>query len=685
MAHLVVVTGPALADALDDAAGEGQSFGRAIIPDINAQTRLTDDDILKLFPGAANETDIKLEDLFPGHSAAPLRIDPETLFGDDPGLRSEGALTAQGLQESRTAQGQAWRTMTATRDRAGVDLSQDPMFDHTRDTLGTLDRLAERFTDCTGVSEWTPRDIVTRRTTERRCTRVSTPTRVERLRHDLAIDVDTVEIDIALPPRATSIVMALAAGRATIHFTITTTAIECTGVDSTTGPGQRTCRTVTRTVSRTTQRTFPALNEAEFCGPDAFKALTPTYANVDFADVSRAVGAQTAPTCANALTHTVQLVGASCYQTRRSGGRDAPDIVETTCPTGSATLQYAVAEITRDVWTPQATIDGLNDLQAHGCTPVYRTGAGSDGDPDSCVSLGGGRICPGDALYALIDTPPFDRGEAHVDRLALSVEADFSACVPVVSPTETCDALAANPACSYRTTNPVVAPGGANVAVFEDVYDCETSRTVASAGLTGALSCTDPVRGVGYDLITPIEESNSSFHEVAASLSALQFTSMDTSCADPSDPSRKPGDCRVFEGEGMSCKIAAFGIVDCCDTPGGVSLSQYLQVAFAIGQLDSAVMSLDEGAALRGAWELAAQPFHDSWAIISERFASGANSITGTTVFNTTEAGAKGIVALVQDQLLQKTAEWTGAVLGDAANSLFVLADGGGTAFVNGA
>jgi conjugal transfer mating pair stabilization protein TraN len=224
-----------------------------------------------------------------------------------------------------------------------------------------------------------------------------------------------------------------------------------------------------------------------------------------------------------------------------------------------------------------------------------------------------------------------------------------------------------------------------NAAVFEDVYDCETSRTVASAGLAGALSCPNPIRGLGDDLITPIEESNASFHEVAARLAALQFTSMDTSCGDPTDPARKPDDCRVFEGEAMNCKVAAFGIVDCCDTPGGVSLAQYLQVAFAIGQLDSAIMALDEGAALRGAWELAAQPFHDSWAIVSENFASGVNSITGTTVFNTTEAGAKGIVSLVQDALLQKTAEWAGAVLGDAANSLFVLAgESAGPAFVGG-
>jgi conjugal transfer mating pair stabilization protein TraN len=285
----------------------------------------------------------------------------------------------------------------------------------------------------------------------------------------------------------------------------------------------------------------------------------------------------------------------------------------------------------------------------------------------------------------MIDPPPFDPAETHVDRLALSVDADFSACVPVVSPTESCEALASNPACTYRATNPVVAAEGVNAAVFEDVYDCETSRTVASAGLTGSLSCPNPIRGVGGDLITPIEESNSSFHEVAANLAALQFTSMDTSCGDPADPSRKPDDCRVFEGEAMNCKVAAFGIVNCCDSPGGVSLAQYLQVAFAIGQLDSAVMSLDRTAPLRGAWELAAQPFHDSWAIVSENFASGVNSITGTEIFNVTDAGAEGLVALVQDRLLQKTAEWAGAVLGDAANSLFVLADGAASpAFVEG-
>jgi conjugal transfer mating pair stabilization protein TraN len=672
LAHLVVVTGPAVADALDDAAARGQSFGRAVIPDVNAQVRLTDDAILKLFPGAADETDIRLEDLFPGYGAQPLVVDPRALFGDDAALRGAGAVAGGSLETSTTAQGAAWRSMMATRDRAGVDLSRDPMFDHTRDTLATLDRLTERFTDCDGVTEWRPRDIVTRRTIERSCTRVAAPTRVDRLRHDLQITTTTFDEALALPARASRIEMDFLVGRASVTSHWVETYLDCRpfGHD-----GDDRCETRTRIHDDTTILAIPMLDRDAFCGPDAVKTLTPTYANVAFPGVSRAAGAQTAPNCANGLTHRVELSGAACYDRWVNGAGDNDDERVTVCPSGSAALQYAVAEITVDAWTPQAAIDGLNALQRHGCAPALRTRSGSDGAAGSCVTLGGGRICPGDPVHALIDPPPFDPAEARVDRLALSVDADFSACVPVVSPVETCETLAANPACAYRATNPVVPPDGVNAAVFEDVYDCETSRTVASAGLAGALSCPDPIRGLGDDLITPIEESNASFHEVAARLAALQFTSMDTSCGDPTDPARKPDDCRVFEGEAMNCKVAAFGIVDCCDMPGGVSLAQYLQVAFAIGQLDSAIMALDEGAALRGAWELAAQPFHDSWAIVSENFASGVNSITGTTVFNTTEAGAKGIVALVQDRLLQKTAEWAGAVLGDAANSLFVLAD----------
>ncbi len=64
----------------------------------------------------------------------------------------------------------------------------------------------------------------------------------------------------------------------------------------------------------------------------------------------------------------------------------------------------------------------------------------------------------------------------------------------------------------------------------------------------------------------------------------------------------------MFGGEAYDCKKAVGGIVDCCGTPDGISLADYLSLILAVGKLDSALMGLDPGAAVRGAWETLRDP-----------------------------------------------------------------------------
>jgi len=41
----------------------------------------------------------------------------------------------------------------------------------------------------------------------------------------------------------------------------------------------------------------------------------------------------------------------------------------------------------------------------------------------------------------------------------------------------------------------------------------------------------------------------------------------------------------------MECKKAVGGIVNCCTTPDGISLADYLSLVFAVGKIDNALMS----------------------------------------------------------------------------------------------
>ena len=141
----------------------------------------------------------------------------------------------------------------------------------------------------------------------------------------------------------------------------------------------------------------------------------------------------------------------------------------------------------------------------------------SEGLGEETPPTGGGEVCPGDAVHALVAPPPFDPGETAIHRLALQVEADVAACTPVVPVAESCEPLRSDPACSFRTTFPVEGAGEPGAPMlFEDVYDCETDRRIETVAATAGLACPPPVRGLGDDLVTPLTETNDSFAEAAA-------------------------------------------------------------------------------------------------------------------------------------------------------------------------
>jgi conjugal transfer mating pair stabilization protein TraN len=675
--YLTVLTAPAFADPMRAIADEAAAYGRTLLVDPNAMVRMSEDGTaVELFPGGDRPLTVDIEELFPGsRDAGRVVADPSAFFGDDDGLRAAATARAGALETETSAQGEAWRLVTDSRARTGVDLRNDPIANGMRAMIGSLDTLADEFTACTPTTGFAPRDIVNRVTTEQTCIRASRPSGAELVSHDLDIAVDTVDVAIAAPPRATSMQVDFVVGEARVEWVHNYTVEVCTefGRD---GSGEK-CEDVPRSDSGSITAPVPALDLDRFCGPLADRTISVFNEHAEYAGIARGIGASTPPSCANALVYTAPLTGAPCYTDWRSAGTDEPDEPVEVCPTGSLALKFAITTLVQDRWWPQETVDGLRDLQAGGCDPAYDTVAGGRPGGTRCVNVGGGEICPGDAIHALIDPPPFDLLEAQVSRLATRVRADFSACTPFVPAAESCAPLEANPSCTYRTTNQVAGVGVTDVTLHEDVYDCETSRTIRSAAATGALVCPPPVRGMGDDLVTPVYETNTSFHEVAGEMAAMQFMSMDTTCGDPDDSSVDPLSCTVFEGDRRTCKVAAFGIVDCCESPGGVSLAQYLQLAFAVGELDGAIGHLDKGSPIVGAWETVAGPFDAAYDVVLESFATNINSITGIDLIQVDDFVQQGLIGTLEQALMDQTAQWTAQIFGDAAaNSLFVsLAD----------
>ena len=244
---------------------------------------------------------------------------------------------------------------------------------------------------------------------------------------------------------------------------------------------------------------------------------------------------------------------------------------------------------------------------------------------------------------------------------------------------DSCAALEQDPNCGFLGTTCVEGARDANgfCYVAESRYDCGTSAEVPSLRRDNAIDCAGPVRCLGDDCLDLAFEQSDDFAEAAAALQAAQFALMDGDCSDG-------GDCRVFAGEAAQCKQAVGGVVDCCETPSGVSLTDYIRLVFAIGKVDSAIMALDTGGPIRGGWELLRDPLVDSWDAVSEAFTSAANNLTGSTSAAVSDGAAKLSLDAAKQALMRQTAQWTAQVFGDAAANALFAVEGGGPAVVGG-
>ncbi|MBK5966748.1 conjugal transfer protein TraN [Thiocystis minor] len=213
--------------------------------------------------------------------------------------------------------------------------------------------------------------------------------------------------------------------------------------------------------------------------------------------------------------------------------------------------------------------------------------------------------------------------------------------------------------------------------VRQRVYDCGTEEDIANTTRISDLNCGGEIRCLGDDCASFTPEQSSDFGAAVAALQAAEFVTLDSDCSS--------GTCQVFKGTASDCKRAVGGIVNCCKTPDGISLGNYLQLIFKIAKLDSVTMTLNAAGTATpgfGAWETLRSPLVDTWSAVQDGFTSAVNNVTGNTAAATTEAAKEGVISAFKQQLMQQTAQWTANLFGpQAANLLFADAATGGAAF----
>lgn len=339
------------------------------------------------------------------------------------------------------------------------------------------------------------------------------------------------------------------------------------------------------------------------------------------------------------------------------------------------------------------SLQGVSDGFCTGtvtCTDMPMT------DASGCATVNGIRLCPSDFANSPMPagTSPLCR-RASVDaqcnfykgQMDCWTDAQGQKQCPKTNGENlaSCAAYESNPSCGFIKSSCVEGALGASGTcyVHEEQWDCGNSATVPTVTRNTTTSCPGPIRCMGTDCVNPQADLSNDFARAAATLSAARFMAMDAECKE--DTIEENRSCTVFKGKAQTCKKAVGGIVDCCASTATVSLGDYISLILAVGKLDSAVSALDKSNALRGAFETLTGPIDSAWTEINKPFVQGWENIWGGTKSVASDGASKTLIGSVQQTLLNKVGDWTAQVFGDAAaNSLFSVAETGGSAFIGG-
>jgi len=648
-------------DAVNDAGRTAQSEGTALaegmtLPEVGGST-------LTLFPGQAEETQLDFGELFPGSNGGDLSGYTD-LFGNDLGVVNAGQAAQNSLIGEESATGAAFQGLRASVDRSRPDMTNDPLWSQTDDVLDNFDELAASFADCSIHTEFTEDERYTHVPDYRTCERVMDYSGACEIRHEY-----TIEEIFELGSGGTF----EACGDGCVLWTV--------GRSFPTGPCYQ---ELTGTLRVLKPEAIESAVLEELWYEDYIAGLWIDGTNYY---------SHTAGECENHAAPTVWLGKDVSAYFQTAGEKRVLLALIQGGDLGGGTVQIRIRfdpsqVLVADTWEDDpACLDLVHAIGDGACEGAIQC-AQIPELTDGCIPFTGGSICEDDLLPSPVagisnlcelitvsgDCSGFyqgqmdcwtdPQGELHCPYNAGGVETD-------------CPALEEDPQCGFISRDCVkYAQGESGLCyVFEETWDCGTLHGIPVLEGTSSMDCAGPVRCMGEDCLDAAEEQSGDFAEAAAALEAAQMAASDMDC--------RTGSCVVFSGEALECKKAVGGIVNCCTTPDGISLANYLSLVLAMGKIDNALMGLDAGNVLRGSWETLRNPVVSAWSEVTKSFTSVANSLMGKTAAEATDAAAQISLDAFKQALMKQTAEWVADVFGEAAaNALFTV--DGGAAFVGG-
>lgn len=300
-------------------------------------------------------------------------------------------------------------------------------------------------------------------------------------------------------------------------------------------------------------------------------------------------------------------------------------------------VRYDESQVVRqDDWTigPEcgALFQGIED---GACNAVSMTCIDGPSMAESCITLNGIEVCRDDLSAAPIAgySPLCRRGVVQADCGFAAGEVCFTGadgierCVSGEAGNE-CAALEQRAECAFVESQCIDGAEGdsGTCYAFSETWDCGYDVEVPGSE-TRTMSCGGPIRCMGDECVSQVRETNPDFVQASATLTGVQYMAMDMAC-----PGNDPASCEIFAGEAMECKRALGGFVDCCETPEGISLADYLQLSLASYDLAKKIR-LGEGLAgagldVPGAWSAIADFGSATFPRITKPFTSAWGSLT---------------------------------------------------------
>lgn len=608
------------AQAFDDAATEGQAFGQGLI------TGPTTDGTQIFFDGASGVESIDINDIFnPGGSEDDVQ-DMIDAFGSDAAADVLSATIQGRLATEDSAQGDAYRSITeSASSRSHPDAINDPAFTRSKEILDGVDPVFDTF--FTGCDEITvPGGDTSVHVPEYEyCARVVTPNETCQIQHDYNVGLIQVAGGQGGTASCGPGCVDLFIGQVGDNYWVG----NCT--------------------------VFEQLMLLNIINPDAIISATLEQAvwddymqvlldgNLIWSGPNGNFPPETAGACELSTSWNQTLSVDVTNEFKNNANLEFLIRVSVTGGgEGYGRIRLIYDEdllITQDQYTisPEcdALIDGIND---GACTIDALTCQDGPDHSVDCIDLNGVTLCQDDL------SPSPLTGYSPLCRLG-TIEADcqfFTGQLQCfinsegveVCPDNTggnengCADQESRAECAFVQSECIPEAQGddGRCYAFEEQWDCGYEVGVVG-GSTTTVSCGGPIRCMGEDCVTAPRETNPDFIQAATQLEAMQYMAMDFECLE-----NDPSSCEVFGAEAMECKAALGGFQDCCETPDGVSLLEYLQFTKATWDLAQRVQLgerlVSAGVNVPGAWNAVSNAASATFSTITRPFTSAWGSLT---------------------------------------------------------